>query len=382
MRKALNCLLLLTLLLLAPPVEAQDDPTAQFYALVNQARLQEGLPPYAWAPELAAAAQRHADDLAATQLSSHTGSDGSTPAQRIAEAGYAAWADGTVIGENFWTGLGTVQEAFDWFMGHSPHRDNVLSPRYREVGIGTATDAEGRSYHVLDFGARPNVLPVFVNDGAATTDSAQVAVRLTNETAFPEGQGTAFMGQAIEYRIGSSAELEGTAWQPWESLVAWTLPEEPGEHTVYVQFRDGAGRTALSSDTISLLAGAGTPTAAPPSPTATSPPATATPEPTSTPTATPAPTATPQPTATPSPPPSPTPTPLPSAAPTIPAPSPTNTPLPVATFLFPTWTPYAYVAAPPQTPSGSDPLVGLLCALEAAAILLGAYLLLRRRPQE
>ncbi|HIE39564.1 MAG TPA: CAP domain-containing protein, partial [Anaerolineae bacterium] len=91
-RRSLLLLTLITLggLFLSPgQADAQEeDPAALFYALVNQARLGEGLPPYGWSDLLAAAAQRHADDLAAHRLASHTGSDGSTPAQRIAEAGY------------------------------------------------------------------------------------------------------------------------------------------------------------------------------------------------------------------------------------------------------------------------------------------------------
>jgi uncharacterized protein YkwD len=351
------------LLLAGSPASAQEpDRAAEFYDLINQSRLGEGLTPYGWAPELTASAQRHADDLAAHQLASHTGSDESTAAQRIAEANYGAWEDGSVTGENFWVGFGSVQEALDWFMDDPTHRDNILNSRYREVGIGVASDSEGRLYYVLDFGARPNVLPIFIDDGREATESTQVAIRLNNEEARPQGQGTLYVGRAIEVRVSNGPDLEDLPWQPWEPLIAWTLPVEPGEHTVYVQFRDGAGRTTTSVDAITLLAGEGTATPEPPTAAPTpSPPATETapPEATLAPSETPA--------AAPS----------PSAVPPL-----TAVPTPVAEAtagVFATWTPLP-PPAPVSTTNGSGRLVGLVCMLQVAAVLLGIYLGLRRRP--
>jgi uncharacterized protein YkwD len=345
----------------------EENPALEFYARVNQARLDNGLPPYGWSDLLAAAAQRHASDLAAHRLASHTGSDGSTPRQRIAEAGYAAWGNGAVVGENFWTGYGSVQDALDWFLGDPPHRENILSSRYREIGIGVATDSEGQVYYVLDFGARPNVLPVFINDGAPTAESPQVAIRLTNEDAYPQGEGSAYMGRAVEVRLSNTPDFSGASWQSWEPLLPWTLSAEPGEHWVYVQFRDGAGRTAGSADSIILVLPGTTP--APPAPTDTP-----TPEPTVAPSPMPSPSPSPTPLPTESAQASPSPTPGAVASPPPPTPTlyraATRTP-------FPTWTPLPAVAA--RTGGGSDRLLGLLFGLEGFAIVLGIYLALRRR---
>lgn len=343
----------------------QENPALPFYTRVNDVRLANGLPPYGWSDLLAAAAQRHADDLAAHRLASHTGSDGSTPRQRIAEAGYAAWGNGAVVGENFWTGHGNIQDALDWFMGDPPHRENLLSRRYREIGIGVATDSEGRVYYVLDFGARPNVLPVFINDGASTTEFPQVAIRLTNEEAVPQGQGSAYMGRAVEVRLSSTPDFSGASWQPWEPLLPWTLPAEPGEHWVYVQFRDGAGRTAGSADSILLVLPGTTPL--PPAPTD---PPTPLPPPAPTPDPSPSPTVPPMETAPVSP--SPTPGGVPSPPPPTPSPyrAVTRTP-------FPTWTPLSAVAT--RTGDGRDGLLVLLFGLEGVAVIISIYLALRRR---
>jgi hypothetical protein len=368
------------LVLVSLPVSAQaPDPVVTWQLLLSQARLDEGLAPYGFSTLLAAAAQRHADDLAAHQISSHTGSDGSTAQQRIAEAGYAAWTwngGDLIAGENFRTGYGAIEDAMAFFLEDAPHRDNILSATYREVGIGVATDAEGRNYYVLDFGVRPNVMPIFINDGAARTDDPQVAIRLTNEDARPGGEGATFMGRAIEIRISDEPEFNDLPWQAWEPLVPWTFPDTAGEHTVYVQFRDAAGRTAASADTVTLGEGTpGTPTPVPPSltpePTATPVPPSPTLEPAATPTVTPAVTPTPEP------PPAAVTTPVPPTA--LPSPlSPSPSSLTPGPTPFPTWTPLP-TAAPPET-SASGPAAPLvvLVALQGVVLILGIYLVLHR----
>ncbi|RME36864.1 MAG: hypothetical protein D6793_05075 [Thermoflexia bacterium] len=286
--------------------------------------------------------------------------------------------NGKVVGENFWTGFGSPEEVLEWFLSDPPHRANILSERYREIGIGFARDSEGRIYYVLDFGARPNVLPIFINDGAATTASPQVAIRLTNEEAYPQGEGSAYMGRAVEIRISNTPDFGNAAWQLWEPLIPWTLPSEPGEHWVYIQFRDAAGRVAGSADSILLVPGLGTPTmpaatsAAPPTPTAAPVPTPAlppAPSPTSGPTVLPTPVSAP----------SPAPTALPSPAALPVSPTPFSIPTPFATVrtFFPTWTPLPPLTA--EEEREARPPLGLLFALQGLAVLLGVYLALRRR---
>lgn len=373
---------LLCLVFVSLPVRAQGpDPVVTWQVVINQARLGEGLAPYGFSSLLAAAAQRHADDLATRGFSDpndpHKGSDGTHEQQRITAAGYAAWTWSSgepIVDENVWSGYGTVQDALAYFLGDPPHRRNILSPVYREIGIGVASDAAGRVYYVLNFGVRPNVLPIFINDGAADTDDPQIAIRLTNEEARPEGQGANFMGRAIEVRISDTPDFDDQPWLAWSALVPWTLPDAPGEHTVYVQFRDAAGRTAASADAIVLRKGtAGALTATPssptPTPTATAVPPSLTPEPTATPTA--APTSTPTATLTLT----AVPTPEPSPSPLIP------TPLPLIPGMtpFPTWTPLPTAVPPPQPGEPVPPwALPTVVGLQGLAIVLGVALALWR----
>jgi hypothetical protein len=93
------------------------------------------------------------------------------------------------------------------------------------------------------------VLPIFINDGATLINIPQVAIHLTQEEAVPGGEG-AVMGSAIEVRVSSDPAFKDTAWQQWESLIPFTFDATPGLKTVYVQFRDGGGRTAIATASI------------------------------------------------------------------------------------------------------------------------------------
>lgn len=251
----------LGLLIMIPPGRAQlqEDSAQQFYNLINKTRASEGLPPLKWSKLLNQAAQRQAEDMATQGKATSDGSDGTDHRQRIREAGYRAWHDGLLVSELVWMGLGSPSDALTWFRNNPEHWEVFTSPKYREIGIGYASDAQGVHYFAIDFGSRPGVIPVFLNDGAEATDSPQVALRLTNEQAEPLGEGT-WIGEAIEVRLSSQPDFGDTPWQPWESLLPWLLDgTEPGEYAVYVEYRDGAGRTAVAEDTIRLVAQGETP---------------------------------------------------------------------------------------------------------------------------
>lgn len=264
LRLALALLFALPLLGGLPKLAAlQDSPAAEFYQLVNRTRLSVGLAPFGASTLLTQAAQRHADDIAKRGVATHEGADGSDYRRRIREAGYRAWNDGLLVDEAVWLGLGRPTDALNWFYGQPQEWARFTDARYREIGVGYAEDGQGVHYLVITFGARPGVLPIFINDGASVTDSPVVAVRLTNENAEPMGEGS-WIGKAIEVQLSDTPNFDGVPWQPWEPLLPWELTSaEPGDYSVYVQFRDGANRTAIAEATIRLVA----PGEAPPTPT-------------------------------------------------------------------------------------------------------------------
>ena len=345
----------------ARPAAQQSELAIDFHSAINRARLNAGLAPLGLSTLLTQAAQRHADDIAKRGVASHEGADGSSYQQRIREAGYRAWNDGLLVNEVVWLGLGGPADALNWFRNRAEEWGIFTDVRYREIGVGYAEDGQGVRYFVITFGARPGMLPIFINDGAKVTDSPVVAVRLTNEEAVPMGEG-AWIGKAIEVRLNDTPDFNGAPWQPWEPLLPWPLAgTEPGEYAVYVQFRDGANRTAVAEATIRLVP----PGEAPPTPTAL--PVVAEPLPSP---------------ETPSPEAESTPLPSPESGTEVPSPQ-IVTPVPSLAPEFdeplPTWTPLVDLE-PPTTeakPSNWPVIAGFI--LQGVALLLGAAAFLRRR---
>ena len=249
-------------------------------ARINHERVARGLAPYALNAQLTAAAQAHAEDVARAGrydqngLAGHIGSDGSTVFDRVARVGYGAYSWGRRLGEN-WAWYHDVASAMVMWMGDAPHRDNILNPFYREIGIGVAPAPSGGFVYITDFGAQPNVLPVFIDDGASATRTLSVTLTLTSEAVVPNGDGAKTIGQATQVEISNAPNFAGARWQPFAQNIAWTLSSGGGAKTVYVKYRDAQGRTATANDSIVFVA-----------------PATATPRPTATRTRTPRPTAT------------------------------------------------------------------------------------------
>jgi uncharacterized protein YkwD len=119
---------------------------------INQVRAENGLNALTIVPELNYAAQAHAEDCAQRGWGSHVGSDGAVLKTRLERAGYV----GRNQGEN-WVQALNAERAFDWWYGeippNDPHRRNILSPYYTEIGIGIADMGWGFIF-VTDLGRR------------------------------------------------------------------------------------------------------------------------------------------------------------------------------------------------------------------------------------
>jgi uncharacterized protein YkwD len=142
----------------APPLPAPGMPAGSsdrpgyILARINQVRAEHGLNPLTLAPELTLAAQAHAEDCARRGWGSHVGSDGAVLQTRLERAGYL----GKNWGEN-WVQALNAERAFEWWYGeiapNDPHRRNILSPHYSEIGIGIAETGWGYIF-VTDLGRR------------------------------------------------------------------------------------------------------------------------------------------------------------------------------------------------------------------------------------
>jgi uncharacterized protein YkwD len=106
---------------------------------INDYRAQNGLPAYTVNAQLSEAAQAHAADMACNQLFSHGGSNGSTPRTRVAASGYAASA----VTENVYGSYPplTPEQVVLWWRTDRQditHNQNLLSSKYKEIGVGYA----------------------------------------------------------------------------------------------------------------------------------------------------------------------------------------------------------------------------------------------------
>lgn len=137
------------------------DPADTPYDLINAVnvlRASYGLPPYSVNSILMAAAQGHADYMAATGKVSHTGAGGSSATDRLLALGYPLAGDLSLGGfrsENVTSGNEgmTAQDAVNRWTGDALHLNTMISPDLTEIGAGVTVN-RGRVYYVIDC-ARP-----------------------------------------------------------------------------------------------------------------------------------------------------------------------------------------------------------------------------------
>ncbi|MFE5028626.1 CAP domain-containing protein [Streptomyces sp. NPDC056656] len=119
--------------------------TARVLTLVNNERSKAGCSPLTMNAKLTKAAQDHSKDMASHRNMSHTGSDGSSPDDRITRAGYS-WSS---YGENVAYGYSTPEKVMAGWMSSPGHKRNILDCSFKEIGIGLA---QPNSYWTQDFG--------------------------------------------------------------------------------------------------------------------------------------------------------------------------------------------------------------------------------------
>jgi uncharacterized protein YkwD len=118
---------------------------ASVLKLVNSERSKVGCSPLTLNAKLTKAAQDHSKDMASHRNMSHTGSDGSSPGDRITRAGYN-WS---TYGENVAYGYSTPESVMAGWMGSPGHKRNILNCAFKEIGIGLAQPG---NYWTQDFG--------------------------------------------------------------------------------------------------------------------------------------------------------------------------------------------------------------------------------------
>ncbi|PIE81055.1 MAG: hypothetical protein CSA11_06250 [Chloroflexi bacterium] len=127
-------------------VSAQS-PTSDILNLVNQLRASYGLPGFTYDPQLAAAAQAHANWMSQTAVYSHTGAGGSTPQTRANATGYPGYVSENIVGGTNLTPAGGVT----WWRNSPVHFATMISNRHIQAGVGFA-QGHDQNFYVLVVG--------------------------------------------------------------------------------------------------------------------------------------------------------------------------------------------------------------------------------------
>ena len=142
------------------PVLKPDDLAQRIHVLINSERSRHGLKPLAWDNQLARVAGMHSRDMSRRKYLGHDSPEGNTFSDRYRQAGYAcdirvgmqiyAGAENIALARlyNSETTINSVT-TFDWnspaqlahrtvdgWMNSRGHRENILTPHWRQEGIG------------------------------------------------------------------------------------------------------------------------------------------------------------------------------------------------------------------------------------------------------
>ncbi|HST03941.1 MAG TPA: S-layer homology domain-containing protein [Chloroflexia bacterium] len=129
--------------------EALTPEEQQTIDIINSRRADLGLVTLHADPALHRAARRHSVDIGPLSLCQHDGTDGSSPWDRAAQAGYTGFAMGEVVGCNYATPLAVV----DGWWASQGHHDVLVDPSARDIGCGWWINAQGYGWQTCLTGA-------------------------------------------------------------------------------------------------------------------------------------------------------------------------------------------------------------------------------------
>lgn len=99
--------------------------------------------------ELTAAAATHSRDMSVQNRPWHFGSDGSSPLDRVARAGYA----GTLLGENISETYENEQQTLTAWLEKPATRAVILDPKARNMGFSWFQEPNGKIWWTLVMGS-------------------------------------------------------------------------------------------------------------------------------------------------------------------------------------------------------------------------------------
>ena len=96
-----------------------------------------------WSTLLTQSAEAHTQDMVANNFFSHTGSNGSTLANRVDATGYT-WSS---LGENIAAGYPGLDAVLAGWMGSDGHCANLMNPSFNQVGLVCVPGTSATTYN-------------------------------------------------------------------------------------------------------------------------------------------------------------------------------------------------------------------------------------------
>ncbi len=236
---AITAILLVTLAL-TPAAYAYDNEEFAFLTLINNYRAANGLSHLTMSNSLNTASGWHSTDMAVNNYFSHTGSDGSTPWDRMRAAGYTY---NTYLGENIAAGFVDAQSVFTAWQNSPGHNANMLSPNFNAIGISRVYKAGSTYgwYWTTDFGgvSEDNTPPSV--SIPAPTGSGIVSGKVVFSADAWDNVGIQKVDLSIDGSLVASDVASPYSFD-WD-----TTQYTQGTHTLSARAYDGAGFTADAS---------------------------------------------------------------------------------------------------------------------------------------
>ena len=152
---------------LEPTAENLAQVSAVVFCLMNAMRENAGMPRLREQEQLTRASTAHSQDMVEKKYFAHDSQDGRDLVARLTAGGYIVEDQQWVVGENLAWGSGalaTPRALVNAWMNSPPHRANLLSADFQEVGLGLVLgtprpEAEDGVTVTTDFGTRVAAAP-------------------------------------------------------------------------------------------------------------------------------------------------------------------------------------------------------------------------------
>jgi uncharacterized protein YkwD len=129
----------------------------EILSLVNEIRIKHKLNPVVWQEDLARAARYHAQDMAIDNYMEHATYD--LKNKRLVKIcgtfdRIEKFIEMSYLAENISAGRTTAKATVDGWMKSKSHRENILNPNFKYLGVGYAFKENTEYFHywVQDFG--------------------------------------------------------------------------------------------------------------------------------------------------------------------------------------------------------------------------------------